>query len=83
MAKQGAGAISNVTVRVKWFDGNQALLQTDLVPLSALTPSWQRATANVTAPAGAATVYLDVYSSSGGAGDSLYLDDIVVTDVPN
>ncbi|WP_164001710.1 right-handed parallel beta-helix repeat-containing protein [Pyxidicoccus caerfyrddinensis] len=83
MAKQGSGAISNVTLRVKWFDGNQALVQTDLVPLNGLTLSWQRAAATVTAPAGATNAYLDIYSNSGGAGDSLYLDDIVVTDLPN
>ncbi|QSQ19656.1 right-handed parallel beta-helix repeat-containing protein [Pyxidicoccus parkwayensis] len=83
MAKQGAGAISTVTLRVKWFNGSQALVQTDLVTLNGLTTGWQQAAANVTAPSGASNVYLEAYSSSGGAGDSLYLDDIVITDVPN
>lgn len=81
--KQGAGAISTVTLRVKWFDGSQALVQTDLVTLNGLSTGWQQAAANVVAPAGASNVYLEVYSSSGGAGDSLYLDDIVITDLPN
>ncbi|WP_395806419.1 right-handed parallel beta-helix repeat-containing protein [Archangium minus] len=81
VAKQGSGAISNVTVRVKWFNGNQELVQTDLVPLNNLTTSWQRAVSNVAAPSGAANAYLDIYSNSGGAGDSLYLDDIVITDI--
>lgn len=83
MAKQGSGAISNVTVRVKWFDGAQALVQTDVVPLTGLTPSWQRAVALLAAPAGATHAFLEAYSNSGGAGDSLYLDDIVLTSVPD
>ena len=79
-AKQGTGAISNVTLRIKWFDGGQNLLQTDTVPLTSLSSSWQRGTATLTAPAGTATAYVDAYSTSGSAGDSLYLDDIILTD---
>ncbi len=78
--KQGSGSISNVTVRVKWFDSSQNLLQTDLIPLSSLTTSWQLGTTTVTAPTGTASAYMDIYSTSGTTGDSLYLDNIVVTD---
>jgi parallel beta-helix repeat protein len=80
VAKQGSGAISNVTLRVKWFDGAQQLLQTDLVPVSTLTTSWQLATSSVTAPTGTTHAYVDLSSNSGSAGNTLYLDDIVVTD---
>lgn len=79
-AKQGSGSIADVTVRVKWLDENQDLLQTDTLPLSSLTGSWQQASDNLTAPAGTVSAYLDVYSDYGGSGDSLYLDDIVLTD---
>jgi hypothetical protein len=78
-AKQGSGAISNVNLRVIWFDGNQEELQTDVVPLTGLDGSWKQASANVTAPTGTANAYLELYSSSGGAGDSLYFDDLLVT----
>ena len=80
VAKQGSGAISNVTLRVKWFDGTDQLVQTDLVPMSTLTTSWQLATLGVTAPTGTTHAYLDLYSTSGSAGNTLLLDDIVVTD---
>jgi len=79
-AKQGAGSISQVTLRVKWFNSSQTLLQTDLVPLSGLMTNWQQATANLVAPNGTATVFVELYSSSGNPGDSLYLDDIVLAD---
>ncbi|MCP2324737.1 hypothetical protein HDA40_003244 [Hamadaea flava] len=78
--KQGTGAISSVTLRVKWLDASQTLLGTDLVPLNALSTSWQKATADVTAPAGTANVAVEVYSSSGVANDSLYLDQVLITD---
>ena len=79
-AKQGSGAISNGTLRVIWFDGNQEELQTDTVPLTGLNSSWQQASANLTAPTGTTNAYLELYSNSGGAGDSLYLDDLLLTD---
>jgi hypothetical protein len=80
VAKQGSGAISNVTLRVKWFDAGQQLLQTDLVPVT-LTANWQQTVANITAPNGTTNAYLDLYSNSGNATDTLYLDDIVVTNL--
>ena len=79
-AKQGAGSMSEVTLRVKWVDSNQTLLQTDLVPLSGLSANWQQVVANIAAPSGTANVYLEIYSPSGTPGDSLYLDEIVIAD---
>jgi hypothetical protein len=78
-AKQGAGSIGDVTIRVKWFNASNQVLQADTVQLSSLTANWQRATQNVTAPVGTTHAYLDVYSDDGSAGNSLYLDDIVIT----
>lgn len=79
-AKQGTGSLSEVTLRVKWLDRSQTLLQTDVIPLSGLSANWQQAIANMAAPDGTANVYLEIYSPSGVPGDSLYLDEIVITD---
>ncbi|NUR69977.1 MAG: hypothetical protein HOU81_04080, partial [Hamadaea sp.] len=79
--KQGAGSVASVTLRVKWLDASQTLLQTDLVPITALSTSWQQATSDVTAPTGTATALLEIYSTSGAPNDSLYLDDLLITDV--
>jgi len=81
-AKQGSGSISNVTLRVKWFDNSQQLLQTDTVPLSSLSGSWQQGTTTVTAPSGTATAYVDAYSTSGTTGNTLYIDDVAITEAP-
>jgi parallel beta helix pectate lyase-like protein len=81
-AKQGIGAISDVTLRIKWFDSSQTLVQADTVVLNGLTTDWKRQVATLTAPADAATAYLDMYSDYGVAGDSLYIDDIVVANLP-
>jgi parallel beta-helix repeat protein len=78
--KQGSGSITDATVRLKWFDGSNNLLQTDTYPVTSLTTSWQKISANVTAPAGTAKVYADIYSSSGTTGNSLYFDDFVLAD---
>jgi parallel beta-helix repeat protein len=80
--KQGSGAISDVTLRIKWFDATQQLLQTDLVSPTSLSANWEQATASITAPTGTATAYLDMYSTSGSATDTLYIDDISLTDAP-
>ena len=82
-AKRGAGAISALTLRVYWYGADgQALGRVD-VPLAELTTDWRQARANVAAPAGTASAYADVVSSSGVPGDSVYVDEIVVTDVPS
>ncbi|CAG7639994.1 hypothetical protein PAECIP111802_02601 [Paenibacillus allorhizosphaerae] len=79
-AKQGTGSISGVTLRVKWFDRSQTLLQTDLIPLSGLSTNWLQATAKLVAPEGTANVYVELYSPMGNPGDSLYLDEIIIAD---
>ncbi|HJP81481.1 MAG TPA: right-handed parallel beta-helix repeat-containing protein [Candidatus Saccharimonadales bacterium] len=78
--KQGSGAIANATLRIRWRDGSDALLQTDTIPMTSLSTAWQQGLLNVTAPAGTAAVSLEVTGSSGSAGNTLYLDDFVVGD---
>lgn len=79
-AKQGTGTVPAVTLRVKWFNGAQQLTQTDLVPINSLSTSWQQGSADVTAPADTASVYLELLNGSGGAGNSIYVDDFVIGD---
>jgi hypothetical protein len=79
-AKQGSGAISTVSLRAKWFDSSGTLLQTDVAPISTLTTSWQQGVADVTAPDAAETVFLELFSSSGSAGNTLFADDFIVGD---
>ena len=78
-AKRGAGTIATVTLRVHWLDAAGATVETTAVPLGGLTADWRQAVASVTAPAAAASAYLDV-RGAGGAGDVLHLDELVVTD---
>jgi hypothetical protein len=68
------------TLSVKWIDSGGNPIQTDSLPITNLTSNWQNVSANVTAPAGAVHVYLTITSSSGHAGDIVYLDDFVVGD---
>lgn len=77
-AKQGSGAISGVSLNVKWVDGSGTTIQTDPVALSTLTTSWQQAVANLTAPTGTANVFLTL-TSDGSPTDTVLIDDIVVT----
>jgi len=79
-AKQGAGSVPNATLRVRWRDGGGNLLQTDTVPLTTLTTSWQQGSASMTAPSGTASVFLEVTGNSASSGNTLYLDDFVVGD---
>jgi hypothetical protein len=82
-AKQGTGSVTNVRLRVTWYDANEQVISyvqnPAEVPLT-LSTNWQQAVATVTAPSGANTVHLQFLSSSGGAGNSVYIDDIVVAD---
>lgn len=82
-AKQGTAGATDVTLRIKWYDASQAVIQTDTVLLDNLTTNWQRGVQTVTAPAGTTHAYLDAYSSAGGAGDKLYLDDISLVHLGN
>jgi hypothetical protein len=82
-ARQGTGAVPNVRLRVTWYDANQQVISDSQNPVEiplTLSGSWQQATAAVTAPFGANTVHLQFLSSSGGTGNSIYIDDIVVAD---
>lgn len=78
---KGSYANSTVgTLSVKWIDAGGNPIQTDGLPIANLTSSWQKISADVTAPAGAVDVYLTITSSSGHTGDVVYLDDFVVGD---
>ena len=70
----------SLPMNVAWRDASGSDLRNDVVTLSGLTSTWQKATADVTAPVGTAWVSVDFRDSSGGAGSTLYLDDIVVLD---
>lgn len=80
-ARQGSGSISNVSLRAQWLDANGDLLQTDTLNIGSLSTSWKRASAQFTSPAGTATYYLELISSSGTIGDAVYIDEIIVADV--
>ena len=79
-AKRGAGTSANVTMRIRWFSAAQQILQTDYLPVQ-ITPQWEQATADIQAPDGTASVFMEIYSSTGRAGDVIYFDDFVVSDV--
>lgn len=82
-ARQGTGAVTNVRLRVTWYDANQQVISDPQNPVEVpltLSGSWQQASAAVTAPFGANTVLLQFLSSAGGAGNSVYIDDIIVAD---
>jgi len=75
--------VSNVRLRVTWYDANSQVITAPQNPVEVpltLSANWQEATADVTAPTGANTVHLQFLSSSGGSGNSVYIDDIVVAD---
>lgn len=80
-AKQNSGNVTNVTMNVRWFDENGSVLRTDPLAVSALTTSWQRVSTNLTPPAGATHVFLYMTSNSGTTGNSILVDDILVTNV--
>jgi hypothetical protein len=66
-------------MRVRWFDASQQVIGESAVPVT-ISGEWQQAIALVEAPAGAATVNLDVYGASENAGEILFFDDFVVGD---
>ncbi|HSW92651.1 MAG TPA: Ig-like domain-containing protein [Patescibacteria group bacterium] len=82
-AKQGTGAVTNMRMRVTWYDADGQVITDPQNPVEVpltLSSSWQQATADVTAPVGANNVHIQFLSSSGGVGNSVYIDDIVVAD---
>ena len=78
IAPSGSGL--SATMYVTWRDAGGTTLQTDVLTLP-LGASWAEASANILAPAGTAKVGVDVTNSSGGAGNTVYLDDFTVVDV--
>jgi hypothetical protein len=76
--RSGSGSGLAVTMQVTWRTASGAVLQTDLVTLP-VGASWAQAQAAVVAPAGTAKVNVDLFNSSGTAGDSIFVDDVVVT----
>jgi hypothetical protein len=82
-AKQGTGAVSNVRLRVTWYNADGQIISDPQNPAEvslSLSSSWQEGTANLTAPTGSNTAHLQFLSSAGGAGNSIYIDDITVAD---
>lgn len=82
-AKQGTGSVANMRMRVTWYDANGQVISDPQNPVEVpltLSSSWQQAAANVTAPVGANNVHVQFLSSAGGAGNSVYIDDIVIAD---
>ena len=82
-AKLGAGsAITSAALHVEWYQNN-TLLQTDSLPISGLSTSWQQALSpTLVAPTGATTVNLTITSGSVPAGSIMYFDDFKVEDLP-
>jgi hypothetical protein len=79
-AKRGSGSIATATMIVKWFNSSQQQLQSNSIPLT-LSTSWQQATnTTITAPAGTTTVFVELHTSSGSAGNTVFADDFVVGD---
>ena len=68
-----------MTLHVTCFSGDRQLLAEQEIPI-ALGTDWRQGAANVSAPAGTASVNLEVTSSTGRVGDIVYLDDFVVGD---
>lgn len=81
-AKGGTGNVAGVTLRAKWFDASGQVIQTDLVPLSTLTMEWQQAVLDVLAPADTTDVRVELYSGSGSAGSTVYVDNVVIMPLP-
>ncbi len=82
-AKKGTGDVSDMTLRVRWFDDEDELLDTEEVPLSGLTSAWQRGSAVFTAPAGTAKAFLDLTGETGDADDTAYVDGVIIADEEN
>lgn len=78
--KLGSGTSLSARMDIRWLDEDQNTLRTDSTLISPLTASWQQSSVALTPPAGTATVNLSIVHSSGTAGNSLYIDDVIVAD---
>jgi len=82
-ALAGTGPNLGTTMSVDWRDAAGTVLRTDTVAIPAVSPyAWTVASADVTAPSGTARATVEITSPSGGPGDRVYVDDIVVADRP-
>ncbi|MDQ6616347.1 MAG: right-handed parallel beta-helix repeat-containing protein [Actinomycetota bacterium] len=77
-ARAGSGTSLMATMQATWLDAYGNVLQTDKVSTGTLTSTWQQAFTVVTAPPGTEYVGLDLVNGSGAAGNSLFLDDLLV-----
>ncbi len=78
--KLGSGTNIKAKLEVRWLGATQNLIRTDILTSPILNATWQETASTLTPPAGAKTVSIVVDDSSGTAGNSLYLDDIVIAD---
>jgi hypothetical protein len=77
-AIKGAGANLGVNMTVRWKGDSGGDLRIDTLSVASLTTSWQEARMSVIAPSGTATMTVEFWSSSGGPGDYLFLDQVFV-----
>jgi hypothetical protein len=81
----GTGSLG-ADMQVQWRNSAGAVLATNDVAINNMTSTWQQASANVTAPAGTAFVTVTFSGPPGGtglAGNTLYLDQILVGSTPS
>ncbi len=69
----------NAFCLVQWFDSGSAFLSQTQINLTAVTGSWTKNTASLTAPANATQTQVQIVGSTGaevGASGEVYVDDI-------
>ncbi|MDQ1427576.1 MAG: hypothetical protein QOK39_1052 [Acidimicrobiaceae bacterium] len=76
----GSGSGLGATLTVKWRNSAGVDLQTDTLAMASLTSTWTQSTANLTAPTATAYVNVTLSSSTGIAGNTVYLDDFSIAD---
>jgi Right handed beta helix region len=80
-ARSGAGSASlTPSLSVHWRNASGDDLKVDTVALKDLTTSWRKASLSATAPEGTSYVFLELTGTTGGAGDSFYVDQVFVGD---
>jgi hypothetical protein len=79
--KLGSGTNLFSRMDVRWIDENGTVIGTTAQLLSpALTTNWQQVSTTATPPAGAKSASIVIVHSSGTAGNSIYIDDVVIGD---
>ncbi len=80
-AKLGSGSNIGTRLEAVWLDEDDNSLRNDqLGTMTPLTSSWQQMSVQASPPAGTAGVRLRFVHNSGTAGNSIYLDDIIIAD---